>query len=347
LARRKSTADVTSQAGAAYLRAQFFARRLRELRFFDVAGEVRKLLGTPESFPWDNCAEFGITPQAMANVQAAGIEPVLFFLHPRVMQEQPSLLLYYRCVALLAQKGLQALAGVNVAPIEAGKRKSVPSAQAKQVVQAVNGVLSLLAETVRPLERSYVDIFLYATAGAQIQGSWVNAIGRQGEVLLREIVLRNLWDDITQVVWKDDTSAAPGEMGKDEAIERAPLVKILRLKHGFHCIFSSEPDLSFRNADGKPLLAVEIKAGTDPAGALERYGAAIKSFSNERAINPRVKTVFVTSCLTPEVRSRIDSENPFDYTFHVRDLMADARIQKKLVGLMLAHLVRAERRRQH
>ena len=181
--------------------------------------------------------------------------------------QQPSLLLYYRCVALLSQKGLQALAGVAAATIESGKVRSLPPAKAKAILLAVNGTLSLLAETVRPLERRYVEIFLYATAGAQVQGSWVNAIGQQGEILLREIVVRNLWDDVALVVWKNDTSVARDAITQEQALQQAAHIKIVRLQHGFHCVFASEPDLSFRNADGKPLLAVEIKAGTDPAGA--------------------------------------------------------------------------------
>ena len=335
--------DPTSQAATAYLRAQFFARRLREFGFFDIAAEVQKLLLIRDSFPWSKCDRFGVSQPALRAVQEADIEPLLFFLHPRVLDEQPSLLLYYRCVALLSQKGLHALAGTSVAGIESGKAARVPRAKAKQIILAVNGALSLLAETVEPLERRYLDIFLYATAGAQVQGSWANAIGTQGEILIKEIVIGSLWDEVTQIVWKNDSSDTPETITKDEALRRAGDVKVIRLAHGFHCLFASEPDMSFRSADGKPLLAIEVKAGTDPAGALERYGAAIKSFSNEKAINPRVKTVYVASCLTPEVRSRIDEENPFDYTYLVSELLRKKKSRQKLVGLMLRHLAAAER----
>ena len=279
----------------------------------------------------------------MHNVRAAGVEPLLFFLHPRVLEEQPSLLLYYRCVALLSQKGLQAVAGTGVAGIESRKVSRLTPVTAERIVRAVNEVLSQLAETVKPFDRRYVEIFLYATAGSQIQGSWVNAIGRQGELVVRELVVRNLWDEITQVVWRNDTSSERDAVGQERLLQDAGRIKVLRLKHGFHCVFASEPDMSFRDVQGKPLLALEVKAGTDPAGALERYGAAIKSFLNERAMNPRVKTVYVTSCLTPEVRKRIAEESPFDHTYLVSDLLRDKASQQKLAGLMVRHLVQSER----
>ncbi len=326
------------QASAAYLRAQFFARRLRELGFFNVAAEVRKLIEVKDSFPWGRLEALGISREAFSRVTQAGIEPLLFFLHPRVIQEQPSLLLYYRSVALISQKGFAALAGVNPTPIENGKISQLAKDTATQIAKAVNRVLSLLAETVQPLRRSYIQVFLYATAGAQVQGSWVNAIGRQGEVFLKELVVRNLWDKITQVVWKDDTSALAAESDPVELAQRAPDIKLLRLRGGFHCVFGSEPDMSFRDPKGRPILAVEVKAGTDPAGALERFGAAMKSFASEKAINPHLTTVYVASCLTDEVKTRLREENPFDYTFLLGDLATDKRSQGKLLGLMLRHL---------
>lgn len=43
-------------------------------------------------------------------------------------------------------------------------------------------------------------------------------------------------------------------------------------------LFSSEPDISLLNNQGTTIGVIEVKGGADPAGALERYGAAKKSF---------------------------------------------------------------------
>ena len=123
-----------------------------------------------------------------------------------------------------------------------------------------------------------------------------------------------------------------------ELAQRAPDIKLLRLRGGFHCVFGSEPDMSFRDPKGRPILAVEVKSGTDPAGALERFGAAMKSFANEKAMNPNVTTVYIASCLTDEVKTRLREENPFNYTFILGDLATNKRSQDKLLGLLLKHL---------
>jgi hypothetical protein len=82
-------------------------------------------------------------------------------------------------------------------------------------------------------------------------------------------------------------------------------------------------------------VAIEVKAGADPAGALERLGAAMKSFENDRAINPRVKTVYVVRGLTPELRKRISQGSPFDHTFSLAEILADSKTQQVFANLVL------------
>lgn len=118
-------------------------------------------------------------------------------------------------------------------------------------------------------------------------------------------------------------------------LDRVADIKVIRLKQGYHVVFSSEPDVSLRNQNDLPVLAVEVKAGTDSAGALERLGAAMKSFENERNLNPRVKTVYVVRATTREVQSRISQTNPFDYTFGLNQLMHDERTQRTFANLLL------------
>jgi len=55
--------------------------------------------------------------------------------------------------------------------------------------------------------------------------------------------------------------------------------------NGYRIFFGSEPDISILNPEEeepRDLLigAIEVKCGLDPAGALERYGAAKKSFED-------------------------------------------------------------------
>ena len=109
----------------------------------------------------------------------------------------------------------------------------------------------------------------------------------------------------------------------------------MRLKQGFHLTFASEPDISLRDPSDTPVAAIEVKAGADPAGALERLGAAMKSFENERNINPRLKSIYIVRAITPEVQKRISQNSPFDHTFGLSELLADDRAQKTFSNLLL------------
>ena len=257
-----------------------------------------------------------------------------------MLAEQPSLLLYYRCVALLSQKGLQTLSGVTVAGIETGKRASIPRSSRQKLVLAINSVLSLVIASLDQLQHEHLKAFVYSSAGAQIQGSWNNAVGEHGETVVKKLIVDNLVKELVQLVWKDDTSTAANAVKPEELHNRISEIKVLRLTDGFHCIFGSEPDMSFRAPDETPLIAVEVKAGTDPAGSLERLGAAMKSFENERSINPRVKTIYVASCITEEVQNRMNQIKPFDHTFRLSQLLSDSRWQKRFAGLFVKEIVR-------
>lgn len=90
-----------------------------------------------------------------------------------------------------------------------------------------------------------------------------------------------------------------------------------------------------RNPKDVPVVAVEVKAGADPAGALERLGAAMKSFENDRDLNPRVKTIYVVRCITPELQNRINQGTFFDHTFALADLLVEESRQRAFANLFL------------
>jgi len=323
------------------LRSQFFARKLHEMSFLSVAQEVRRLLPLKDSFKWDQRTSLGIDPDVFERVVGQRIQPLLFFVHPRAVSEQPSLLLYYRCVAMVSQKGLARIAGSSVAAMKSGKTEKVDQETLSRVVITLNKLLSLVARTfleLEPLKEDHLTAFLYAEAGSQIQGSWNNAVGEQGELAVREIIARELQRHLLQVVWKDDSSTDAAQLVQGELFRRLNRIKILRFRRGYHCVFGSEPDVSLRDSDNSPLLSVEVKAGSDPAGALERYGAAKKSFDHEEGLNPGLKKVYVAACLTDEVQRRLTQENPFSHTFLLGELLAERDTQKRFANLFVREM---------
>ena len=67
------------------------------------------------SFDCSDPQAFRIDQEAWERIEEKGVEPVAFFCHPCVIAEQPQLLLYYRTVALLLQKGMSMPVGGTVA----------------------------------------------------------------------------------------------------------------------------------------------------------------------------------------------------------------------------------------
>jgi len=94
-------------------------------------------------------------------------------------------------------------------------------------------------------------------------------------------------------------------------IEKVEELKGFKLRNNKTILFSSDPDVELVNSDGTTLAVIEIKGGRDTAGALERYGAAKKSFEDAQSYNPNVVTVFLANCITKSVESKILEDKTF------------------------------------
>ncbi len=317
------------------LRATFFVRKLRSMKLWEVIHEVNQLPKARNGFVWGKRNAWGIEDDAWKYVNKKRIEPLLVFCHPRALSEQPQLLLYYRTVNLISQKGLSSLIGGSVANVEAGKVTTPDKDWLTKAVIALNSIASAVIKNSADIDPRDFPGFQFATAGATIQGSWNNAIGAEGEAAIRTILVNHLRGEINQLVWRDGTVTNYDSHPHTDVLDRITELRVIRLKQGFHIVFGSEPDVSLRDRHDIPVVAVEVKAGADPAGALERLGAAIKSFENDRDANPRVKTVYVVRCMTPELQNRINQGAFFDHTFALSDLLVNETRQKAFANLFL------------
>ena len=79
------------------------------------------------------------------------------------------------------------------------------------------------------------------------------------------------------------------------------------------------------------VMDIEIKYGLDPAGALERYGAAMKSFEAAVSENSRVVNVYLASSITPEVRRRIDDDRLVNQDFNLIELLANSEKRQEFI----------------
>lgn len=303
------------------LRSTFFYRKLYELGFNSFLAEIEKLIELSDNFNWESRHNWGISETAWGILDESGIPKIAVFAHPRVLQEQPKLSGYYRSVAVLPQKAAKKLAFSSIDSIEEGKGK-LSQDRALTLCQLYNSHSSLIIESTNEYSKNDMQALMYASAGAQINGSWLNKIGEEAELLTRRILIRSLLeeDHIVSAILKDGSSRLDAEYLED-LVDKVDLLSGVRLSNQTSILFSSEPDLSLLNASGEAVAVIEVKGGKDTAGALERYGAAKKSFEEAKRINSNVVTILLASCITNEVHRRLQTDEVVNHVYNLTQIV--------------------------
>ncbi|MEC4986927.1 MAG: XcyI family restriction endonuclease, partial [Oscillatoria sp. PMC 1076.18] len=173
------------------LRSSTFVTKLKELSFFSFRTRVEALAKIDEVFSWTKRNEWGISEVAWEKTLEANISPLYLFLHPRILSEQPDLLAYYRSIALLSQKGFKKILSISIEQIEQGGR--VPNREnSLKICFLINEFVSIIIENRETINLEQILGMMFASAGAQIQGAWNNAIGLEGELLVKKLIIRRL-----------------------------------------------------------------------------------------------------------------------------------------------------------
>ncbi len=309
------------------LRSTFFHRKLLELGFLTFNSEIDKLIGISENFNWDSRDHWGISKLAWQMVIDSGVPPIAVFAHPRVLQEQPRLSAYYRNVAALPQKAVNKLV-LTIVSIERGK-VPLSAEKALHLCQLYNSHSSLIIEGASNYTRDDALALMYTSAGAQINGSWLNKVGEEAELVTRKMLVRAAMnaDCLVSVILRDGSTSTI----LDEVVEQAPILSGMRLSNQTSILFSSEPDISLLNASGELVAVIEVKGGKDTAGALERYGAAKKSFEEARRQKSDVRTIFLASCITDEVEKRLSDDEVVTDSYNLTDIVIDEKEREAFV----------------
>jgi hypothetical protein len=245
---------------------------------------------------WDWEA-FGITPTARAAAERLGFVPSEVFAHPDVLAASPELEDYYRLLACLPNKGL--------AQISLGADKGNRAALCKRL----NRILSCLLATNAKTNRERLLNTIFAEAGTEWQGTWVNSIGLQAahaveQILTSFAVNKNLVDPVATAKLNEEVHG-------------------IVLKSGAILRFASEPDVECRSKEGKLICVIEIKGSTDKAGAQTRLGEAKKTFTKAKLESPRCHTIFLPSVLTDAVRAQLKTEREIDQVFNLLEILKD------------------------
>lgn len=269
-------------------RSGFFWKRVRDARFGEWQTMARDAAWQNLSWNWE---QLQITEAARQSAQALGFVPSEIFAHPEVIKAKPDLLDYYRLLACLPNKGFS-----QIKPSAAGKD---PVA----VCRLLNGFLSALLPVAARSNRESLLNTVFAEAGTEWQGTWVNSIGLQAAQALEQVL----------------TSFA----AKHGLIDPAATAELTKKQNGFVTksgtviVFGSEPDVECRNQHGELVCVIEIKGSADKAGAQTRLGETKKSFSKAKLENPRCHTIFLPSVLTPAVSEQLKTERDIDQVFNL------------------------------
>ena len=233
--------------------------------------------------------ELAIAPEAWQHVLDAQIDPKLVFAHPLLLQTYPKTSLHYRGISTLSLKRVQSMAA-QVKSWEEGNYRRTPAwNRCLAVARTYNAVISVIITGTDgwTLENGYRNVL--ATIGITEDGTLRNIVGQEGEAAVKDRISE--WLEVHSEIAKHVEGP----------------VTFLRDDRSLRMTYSSEPDINFEGLDESGIwqivATIEIKSGTDPAGALERLGAVQKSFSETPA---RSKNFAVLGVVTPEMRRRLD-----------------------------------------
>ncbi|HZT41222.1 MAG TPA: XcyI family restriction endonuclease [Chthonomonadaceae bacterium] len=277
------------------LRSTFFYRKLNELGFTAFSMQIEELARVGNAYRWEERTDWGVSESAWEQIQNSSIEPIRVFAHPLICMQNPRLLAYYRSVAAISQKGAKRLALPPIEQFERGFRSALSHDQAVTACRLFNRHISAIIDSTLTFSERDIEALLLASAGAQIDGAWRNAIGEEGEAVVRRLIVSGFLKEgkIATFHKRGGGVVAVSEIDEADMIAHLTEYQGFTLTNGTAIVFSSEPDISLLSTDGKLLAAMEIKAGKDPAGALERLGAAQKSFTHAHKENPAVHTIYV------------------------------------------------------
>lgn len=281
-----------------------------------------------------------ISVDAWEHVQSLGLNPVSVFCHPDMLLAEPFISLYYRGISGLSLKEVQNQVRSVTSwetPIDERRRKPRATRDAtSRVAGLYNSVISSIVENTTDwtLENGYRNIV--ASLGISFDGSMRNTVGRLPEQRIRRLLLQHLFDS---------SMLDPIDYPNSDSLPATPGNGDYTLPDDVVMTFSSEPDVSFRRA-GSLEATVEIKGGIDPAGALERLGAAEQSAQAAIEINSRCKNFLVAGVITSEMRRRLNQSRLFERDFLMVELLSSSSLQFEFFDEIFNHTLRIPRPRE-
>lgn len=259
-------------------------------------------------------------------VNDKGYDPKLVFCHPQVLHYHTSTSLYYRGLCGLSLKAAKDYFGTVESLEESNHGDWLQDAKALKMSRTYNTfICSIIKNSFDwTLENGYRTII--ATLGITLDGKMRNKIGEIAEERIKTLVVGYLSEQqliISPLISKEGIYST----------RKFVLINDVTME------FGSEPDIAFSQND-ELLAVIEIKGGTDPAGALERYGAATKSFQHSIASSKRCKNFYLTAVFTAELERRINEDRLVEKAFDIIKILDDPTERAKFFKEIFHHTLR-------
>lgn len=216
-------------------RSLLFWKFARDAKFAKWQRDARS--GSWENLEW-NWQELGISDDARQTASGLGFVPSEVFAHPDVLKKFPDLQNYYRLLACLPGKGLAQI-----------KIKGERGDRILNLCILLNRFLSKLLIQTGRTSRELLLRTIYAEAGSEWQGTWVDDIGQVAAFELEKII--------------SDFAGEKGLVALDSGELRPEEENVIFLKNGTTIVFGSEPDVECRNGEKDLTCVIEIKGSAD------------------------------------------------------------------------------------
>lgn len=306
------------------MRAVFFYKKFKDGNLHALVSQAHNLKIANEKWKWYQ--DLGISTSAMKRIKKSGVPVAVCFCHPDVIRENPHLILYYRAIACIPQKGVAELA-FGISKLEIGQGRELNDLRARQLAKAINEVMSTIIDSDPDFFSANLELLAYTSFGVTIDGSWSNKIGSEAGLQVKDILFTHFYNAglISNVTLVDGNKAKPNIATLTTAI------RDFTLNNGYTIMFSSEPDIGIWDPGNKLIGVVEIKGGLDAAGALERLGAAKKTFDEALNTNSEALTMYLACCITETVKTRIASDRSFKKTVDLTTVFLDDEARKDFI----------------
>jgi hypothetical protein len=296
------------------LRGEHLCKRAKSM-----ADLEQYLKGMRGGLPWRNRQDWAIEEEAWKRVQSWNEPPERVFCHPDIIQKEPRLVAYYRHMACLSRKAVGQLLKDPKRWEEGAQLNAEDAAQLARLLNKCISRLVTVAERFQVLR-----IAALANFGAELNGAWRNLVGIRATNVVKRLLVSELLKSgyLEKTVLPEEFQVdSPGDLPDAEEHVWSKL-KSVQCNNGCYIRFGSEPDIAILDLEEKYLGAIEIKGGLDPAGAQERYGAALKSFEKVRKENKNAVTILLMGSMTEQVAQQAGNSDLINYHWHLEEIVS-------------------------